>query len=204
MRHKQIHPSTNHEALILVEGETEIEFYGLIAERFLKGKKKTTRNLGGTFNINLKVADRILQFHQTHPDNTFDVYVCVDQERPGYPIINPDVVRTLLEENKKWMGSDKLKELRPVIVVLMIESLFFIDIDGIYKYLKAPKSKRNPKKFSNFRQLTHRDLKTLFESFDNYYHKGARCKEFVASLDIKKIVATAEELSEFISNVKGS
>lgn len=190
--------STCHEALILVEGETEVEFYSAFAERFFKGHRKSIRNLKGNFNINTKVADKVLQYHLQHPGNTFDVYVCIDQERIGVPAINPDLIVTALNGHKDFDGS-KLKRLFPVIAVLMQESLFFIDMDGLYKYLRAPRQKRNSRKFTNFRSLTHRDLSALFESFDKYYYKGHRCEGLVASLDLNKIAAKAEELTNFIN-----
>ena len=75
----------------------------------------------------------------------------------------------------------------------MLESLFFIDIDGIYKFVRAKKSLRKPSKYRNYRKLTHCDLSAVFKQFGHEYHKGVRCKGLVAALDLEKI-ATANEL----------
>jgi hypothetical protein len=195
--------STYHEALILVEGETELEFYSAFADRFFKGTKKTIRNLKGNFNINTKVADKIVQYHHAHPSDTFDVYVCIDQERIGVPAVNPQLIRNELNQRKDF-DSTKFGKFVPVIAVLMMESLFFIDMNGLYKYLRAPKKKQNAKKFSHFRTLTHKDLSTLFAAFDKQYHKGSKCEGLIASLDLGKIAAKAEELTVFLKHIQAA
>lgn len=193
MTKKKVAPKKGkHVSLILVEGDTEMEFYKAIADDHLNATPKIIKNMHGNFNILTKVLDASKTYSDKNPTDTFDVYVCIDQDRIGEPAINE---KTLQEELKKIRGH---KTLTCVIAILVIESLFFIDIDGIYAHLRANKNKRKPKKYINYRKLTDRDLKVLFKSFGGLYQKGHYCRSLISSLNIKKIVNTADELINFI------
>ena len=185
---------TKHVSLILVEGDTELEFYKLIAASFLNRTNRKIENLHGNFNIHKKILDKAKRFSDSYANDTFDVYVCIDQDRIGTPALNE---KYLLNELKRIRGFNVLNT---VIAVLMIESIFFIDIDGIYKFLRAETKRRNPKKYSQYRKLTCRDLSKLFRQFRCVYHKGARCNGLVNSLNIEKISNTADEIKEFIKS----
>jgi len=187
--------NSKHTALLLVEGETEVEFYNYLADKKFSAVPKKIKNLKGNFNINRKIVDAALSFSRSNPDKTFDVYVCVDQERIGSPPFNHTYVIGELQK----LSSFRL--LHPIIAVLMIESIFFIDIDGIYKFLRAKTSLRNPKKYTNFRVLRHQELSKLFKSFNNNYSKGIKCQGFVSCLNIDKISKYAEEISQLIDLV---
>ncbi|HED32817.1 MAG TPA: DUF4276 family protein [Gammaproteobacteria bacterium] len=189
---KAMPKKARHTSLILVEGATEMEFYKAIADNCLNKAPRIFKDLRGNFNIHTKVLDASTSHSDRHPDDTFDVYVCIDQDRIGEPVINRE---TLNRELARIRG---FKTLTCVIAVLVIESLFFIDIDGIYAFLRAPHNKRKPKKYSEYRALTDRDLKALFKSFDKIYQKGHHCKSLVSSLNIKKIIDEADELKQFI------
>jgi len=179
---KATHKKIKHTSIILVEGATEMEFYKAIADKYLNNTPRAIKDLRGNFNIHAKVLDASKTHSDRHPGNTFDVYVCIDQDRIGEPAINREALH---RELKKIKG---FKNLTCVIAVLVIESLFFIDINGIYTFLRAPHNKRKPKKYSEYRTLTDRDLKKLFKSFDKLYQKGHHCKTLVSSLNIKKII----------------
>lgn len=174
--------------LILVEGETELEFIGSIAGQFFPRHPKTIRNLRGNFNINAKVVDKILGFSNQHPHLTFSVCVCIDQERIGVPPLDITQIKT---ELARYSLTPKIV---PVIALLMTESLLFADIEGIYAFLRASHSKRKPRNFDNFRRLTHHDLQRLFRQFGKQYVKGHRVENFVSKLNIKKIVSRCDEL----------
>jgi len=183
-------------ALILLEGETEEEFFKALANKYLGGVPKTFRNMKGNFNINNKIVDKIIQFSNEHPDQEFDVYICVDQEREGDPIYNEKYVTQEIE------GITTCLETNDVVANIMIESLFFIDMGGLYKFLRTPNKKRNPKKYSNFRRLTHKDLTALFRQNNKMYHKGRRCQSLVENLDLDKIRKTAKEVDFFVTQLK--
>lgn len=184
-----------HISLLLVEGETEEEFYSALGKLKLNGVPKKIKNLKGNFNINNKILDASLQFSSNNPNDTFDVYVCIDQERIGTPPYNKDFVLSHLKQNANF------NSLHDVIATLMIESLFFIDIESIYAFLRAKKTLREKKKFTNFRKLTHHDLSNLFKRFNKTYYKGIRSEGFISSLDIDKISNTANELEYLITNL---
>jgi hypothetical protein len=185
-----------HVAILLVEGETDYEFYKLISELKFQHIPKKIINLKGNFNINKKIIDKVVRYNQNHPNDTFDVYICIDQEKNGVPPFDRDFVQEELEK------IDSFKKLYPIIAVLMIESLFFIDIDGIYKHLKARRTLRNKNKFRNFRKLTHRDLSVLFQKFGRHYYKGIRCQGLVKNLDIDLISSKANEILTLINTVQ--
>jgi hypothetical protein len=175
-----------HVALLLVEGETEEELFSELTRKFHRSKPKKIKNLRGNFSVNRKIVDAAVSYANNNPTNTFDVYVCIDQERIGCPAYN-----------HQWCEAELKKEPRcrrliPVIAILMIESLFFLDIDGVYKFLRAPHNQRNPKKYANFRGLTHVHLSELFRSHGKRYCKGRRCENFVANLDLSKLRQAAE------------
>ncbi len=184
-----------HYALILLEGETEEEFYKLLSEKYLDGVPKRFKQMHGNFNVNKKILDGIQSFSIDHPASTFDVYLCLDQDRRGSPVYNR---RCVLEE---IVDIENCLAINDVIAELMIESLFFIDIDGLYKFLRAKKTKRNPRKFSNFRIQTHRELDKLFQQFGKTYIKGHKVESLVQSIDLEKISSTAEEISSFLAQV---
>jgi hypothetical protein len=183
-------------ALILVEGETEMEFIGRIAEAYFPHCPKSMKNLFGNFSINRKILDKAVQFAENNPDKLFKILVCIDQERRGVPAIN---VGMIVEE----LRTRKINaEVIPIIATLMTESLFFADIEGIYVFLRAPHAKRNPDKYSNFRALTHVDLSKLFRQFDKRYRKGKRVENFVHNLDLEKLIGRCEELRTLIAHCR--
>jgi len=106
-------------ALILVEGETEEEFYSLLVNQHCRSHPKQVKNLHGNFNINNKIVDASIHYTNNNPDREFDVYVCIDQERLGYPAYNHALCMSELNKHPKF------KRLIPVVAVLMCESLFF-------------------------------------------------------------------------------
>lgn len=188
-----------HTALLLVEGFTEVEFYNSLADKKFKSVTKKIKNLEGNFNINAKIIDAAYNFSQQNDDSNFDVYVCVDQERVGSPPFNYEYVVSEIQKLERF------KTLHPVIANIMIESLFFIDIDGIYNFLRAKHSTRNPKKYTNFRILRHQDLSKVFKTYGSSYSKGKKCQGLVNSLDLEKIIKAASEISSLIElvNSKG-
>ena len=184
-----------HVALILVEGETEEEFYKNICNKKFRRIPKKIKNLKGNFNINKKIVDKAYKYSIDNPNDTFDVYVCIDQETLGVPAFNNKLVESELKKLENF------KMLYPTIAVLMIESLFFVDINGLYKFLRAKNTLRNPKKYQNFRSLRHQDLSKLFKQFNKTYYKGIRCQNLASSLDINMIINQAKEISMFVVTI---
>jgi hypothetical protein len=182
-------------ALLLVEGDTEEEFFGQLGAIFFRTASKQLKNLKGNFNLDGKVADAAVTFAQRHPTELFDVYVCVDKEKPTARSFSAAKVEPVLRRLPNF------GIVMPIIAILMTESLFFADIDGIYRFLRTPKSRRTPKKFLNFRRFRHQDLSQVFKQSSKIYIKGVRCKGFIAALDLKKIAQRAPELQRLIASV---
>lgn len=179
-------------ALILVEGETELEFFTLLGQRYFRTYPRTFRNLRGNWNLNAKIIEKVLQFHRNHPGTKFFTCVCFDQERTNTPPFNAAYIRTELSTNGVSTA------VIPIIAVLTVESLFFADIDGVYRHLRAPAAKRNPRKYAQFRKFTHIELAALFRQFGKQYIKGHRVESFVSKLDLEKISERCDELQLLI------
>lgn len=182
-------------ALLLVEGETEEEFYEAFCERFLKNCSKKVVNLHGNWNINKKIVEASSRFADNHANTDFDVYVCIDQERIGAPAFDCEFVKIHLNQISTF------GRVFGIVATLTIESLFFLDIHGIYSHLRAQHSRRNPGKYKSFRSFTHLDLTKLFKQFGKQYQKGYRCRGLVQSLDLKKLLA-ASELKLLLAHVR--
>lgn len=182
-------------ALILVEGETEEEYYSRLIRNHCPKVPKKVINLIGNFNINNKIIEAGHKFARNHPLSAFDVFVCIDQERLGAPAYNHNYCTA---ELKKCQYFGKIVS---VVTTLMTESIFFLDIEGIYAFLRAPQAQRKPQNFRNYRQLTHHDLSRLFKAHNKTYRKGRRCGNFLDHLDLDKTL-NAEEISGLISGMK--
>lgn len=185
-----------NEYLFLVEGETEIEFYSALLSCAFPCLPKKIKNLKGNFNINNKILDKCFDFASVNEKVDFEVFICIDRERTEQPPYNKTLVNSRLRE------ITRLKGVHEVIAVLMIESLFFIDIEGIYKYLGTKRTLRNNRKYSNFRKLTHSDLNALFKQSEKTYIKGRKSSGLINSLNLNKIVSKAEELQNLIYVLK--
>lgn len=83
-----------------------------------------------------------------------------------------------------------------------IESWFFYDIEGIYRFLRAKRSQRTTSKYSNPTNLCKKDLQRLFARFDNVYTPGRRAEHVIRSLNIRRIVSGCTNLSEGIERIK--
>lgn len=88
-----------------------------------------------------------------------------------------------------------------IIATTMIESWFFYDIEGIYKFLRVPRARRNPKKYKPPEKFTHIDLSTLFKQNGKSYIKGERCAGFINALDLKKIYLNCQELKSGLDKI---
>ena len=181
----------------LYEGYTEIEFYDkLFTEIKLDGnlpiKKK---NLGGTFNLNSKVADRIDAYLQ-NPKHSHVKYLTVVVAYDRECLREEQAVLLNAELVKNKINDRRLKVIHEIIATQMVESWFFIDLDGIYEFLKAPEQKRKPHKYQNHEKFRHEDLHQLFQGIDKYkrYHKGVKCEDLVKHLDVIKIYHQCEDL----------
>jgi hypothetical protein len=188
-------------ALIFVEGDTEEEFYQVVCDGYLGGVRKKVLNLGGNFNIHKKVLDKTFYFLDKHPKSMVRVYCCIDRESRDH---NPPLdVDFLIETINKKPGKRRILSVDKIIATQMIESWFFHDIEGIYKFLSIPKSLRKYHKFRVVEKLTHIDLSNLFRRSGKVYIKGKRSHNFINHLDINKIFGACGELQEGVNLISG-
>jgi hypothetical protein len=184
-------------SLLLVEGPTEVVFYEKIKELFLKSTK--IEHLEGNFNINKKVLQKTLN---KNSDRLVRVYCCVDREsRYGkVPGLDLKLIRnTVVKKNR-----NNVLSVDRIIATKMLESWFFYDMPGIYKYLKTPRAKRTIDKFMPPEKNDWRVLDRLYKQNGKlHYMKGFKAEGIVKSLDIPKIYNSCKELKDGVDLING-
>jgi len=180
-------------ALIFVEGDTEKEFYTKLAESYLHGISKAIINLHGIYNVHRNVLGKTEAFLHQHSDVTVRIYCCIDRESRDYnPPLDIDDLRSTLKEQRDF---SRVLSADAIIATQMIESWFFYDIEGVYKFLKVPRNLRSSTKFTPPEKFTHLDLSKLFARFGKTYIKGRKCANFINNLDLGKIYGSCNELT---------
>jgi len=209
---KVIHPVS----LLVYEGETEEIFYPIVREKYLRRLRYDHSCIKGQGRTNLQIINAAITFCLNNPSEYLRVYSCIDTERGKQGIVPFDInyVRSQIADMEKTrivnnLGIKKVRQIKRQILSITaiqadpdIESWFFYDIEGIYKFLRAPKSKRNIKKYTTPSQFGKKDLKRLFRQFDNQYREGQRARNFIESLNMDKIVAGCTELREGIELIR--
>lgn len=188
--------------LLLYEGDTEGEFYRRVIRLRIPDRKIriTYDNLKGiTTNINKKVLGKILKHLSNNKhENRINVFVAIDREGDRTiesPLDIAKLMATLAEE------TNRVAEVIEIIATQDIESWFFIDIEGIYSYLKVPVTQRNPAKYQNTEAFNNRNLSNLFRAYNRVYMKGKSVADFVEHLDMDKIYNECQELREGIEKM---
>lgn len=187
-------------SLLVLEGDTEQVFYSIVRDRFLKGVRLELRDIKGRGNVNKDVLREIYKYIYNNRDDLVRAYCCVDTERQKRTA-TPFELDFIREQVK----IRKLSHVLSVDVILAdpeIESWFFYDIEGIYKFLGAKTSQRNVKKYSNPKNLCKGDLQELFHRFGKEYLPGKRAMNFINHLNIEEIVSKCNELREGIELIQ--
>ena len=185
-------------ALIYVEGDTEVEFFKKLFWGYLGRRPRKTYNLRGNFNIYNKILDKTLNFLTNRSSVQVRIYCFIDREsRDQNPPLSISVLRSRIKEIPELKKAVLTADL--ILATRMIESWFFYDIDGIYKFLKTPRHKRNPRKYRPVEKFSADDLSQLFVRYGKVYIKGKGCRNFVDHLDLEKIFNACDELNEGIN-----
>ena len=187
-------------SLLLVEGETDELFYKRIKNELCVGSRVTTQNLYGLFNINKKIINKIVDYTKHHEDEMIRVYCCLDRESRDSKVPEFDIKK--ITKYVKNENIRKIQSINSIIATQQIESWFLYDIDGIYKLLKVPSTKRKPKAFQPPEKFGYKHLQRLFERYNRTYTKGKRAENFINQLDINKIVSNCKELREGIELIQ--
>jgi hypothetical protein len=183
-------------SFLLAEGSTDEIFYNKVKVSHLRDCRATIRELHGLRNINAKVIDQIVGYIQAHKDEVIRVYCCLDRESRYGEVPGFDIKK--VEKYIKDCNLTSVLSIDLITATQQIESWFFYDIEGIYVYLKVPKSKRSLNAFRPPEKCGYRDLQRLFERYGKTYTKGKRAESFINKLDVDKIVCTCKELREGI------
>lgn len=179
-------------ALLFVEGDTEEEFYKYLLTSYLPNAPKAIVNLHGNSNIHRKILSGADVFLQKHKDCFVRIYCCIDREsRDHNPPLDIDALRDSLRADRDF---SRVLSADTIIATQMIESWYFHDIGGIFKFLKVPHSERNPAKFAPPEKFTHIHLARLFERYGKVYIKGRKSANFINHLDLEKIHNDCAEL----------
>jgi len=194
--------TTEHKpgSLLLLEGDTEQIFYSIIRDEYLKNIKVALRNIHGQGNINKDILSEIFKYSHSNPQDIFHVYCCMDTEenKTSATPLDIDLIRkTIVERNMRNVLS-----LNAILANPEIESWFFYDIEGIYKFLRVKKSLRKKGKFNNPKYLCKKDLKELFHRFEKEYVSGNRANNFIEKLNISRIISNCTELNHGLKLIK--
>jgi hypothetical protein len=146
------------------------------------------------------VLGEIFKYTYNNPADLVRVYCCSDTDRNKHrpaPLAIGLIRKTVKERNMQCVLS-----VDTILADSEIESWFFYDMEGIYGFLRAEKSRRNPRKYKNIQNLGKKDLRDLFAQFGSVYTPGERAKNFIENLDLAKIVTCCRELREGIDSIK--
>ncbi len=180
--------------LLMVEGDTDEIFYKRIKEIFFKNAKCKIINLEGNWSINSKVLDKAVVHLNDHPNIEFIICINIDRDsRSGKAPITMELIKNEL----KCFSNIKINNIRLFEAVQDIESWFFHDIHGIYKFLRFPRNKRNTKKYRPVEKLNHKDLSKLFKQAGKEYRKGYASENLINNLNVEIIRNNSIVLNEF-------
>ena len=187
-------------SLLVLEGDTEQVFYPSIRDKFLKGIRVELRNIKGRGNVNKDILSEIFKYMYVNRHDLVRAYCCVDTERDKQSATPLDL--ELISDKARGRGMNRLLSVDQILADPDIESWFFYDIDGIYRFLSAKKSQRNIKTYRNPQNLCKKDMQRLFLRFDKVYLPGRRATHFINSLDIEKIVSNCKVLFQGIQLIQ--
>jgi len=186
--------------LLVLEGYTEEVFYSIIRDTFLHAIRVELRNMKGRGNVNKDVLSEIYKYMYNNPNDLVRAYCCVDTERQRQSATPFDL--DLVRQEARDRQMKRVLSVDAILADPDIESWFFYDIEGIYKFLRAKKSQRTTNKYSNPTNLSKKDLQRLFARFEKVYTPGKRAERFIASLNIRRMLSCCTNLSEGIARIK--
>ncbi len=177
--------------IIITEGETDEEFYKSILAEIKKIKNEVFFNFNeikyicskSITKIHKKMLGKFKKEICSKKYNEYEKVVCFCYDSDVFETelnVNPPINRKKLREDFKNAGADKIIE---IVASKTIEDFFLYDIEGIKKYLKLGKNYKIPKEKSGLKILNK-----MFNDADKVYYKGEKVKDFINSLDKKKIL----------------
>jgi len=190
--------------LFLYEGYTEIEFYNRIFDIYLPKKKVRMYkyNLKGIGNnLNKKVKAKLEWFLSESikkHEKKIHVFCAFDREgtREVESLLNIEKLR-----QEYISKNSRILQFEEIIATQDIESWFFHDLDGIYKFLKVPAKKRTMK-IHDVEKVNNRILAQLFRKHNKiYYKRGQRVSGFIDNLNLQSIYNKSMDLKIGIQKI---
>ena len=195
--------------VIIVEGETEIEFYKIVREHIKSEKIKelgenhikknyrfeTPVNMQGIGNFQ---KNAIIQFNHIREKNDKDIsklakrgvnaafeyhiFLCIDTDVFEFQQ-NPPLNKEKLKKDLLEQG-EYVKEVSYIEAKKSIEDWFLEDLDGIKAFLNL---KSIPKGYKNF-STGAKKLDHIFKNAGKSYVKGSNVEGFVEKLNVPSII----------------
>lgn len=175
---------------IFVEGETEMEFYTKLVDYIKKQKgyrfhcEIEYKNLKGIGEFKRKLA------------NYFKNKICVDYKDYRHKVAlcyDTDVFKDTSLKTADWeiverklykYGADEIVHIR---ADRSIEDWFWLDLEGLRKYLKLPKDYRFKKRSG------YKNFVKLFDKAGKSYKKGKKCAGLINALSMETILVNIAE-----------
>lgn len=187
-------------SLLILEGYTEQIFYSIVRDKFLKGIRIKLRNIKGQGNINREILSEVYKYTYNNSDKLVRVYCCMDTHKNKLTATPFEL--ELIREKTIERKMNQVLSIEAILAKPEIESWFFYDIKGIYRFLRVRRTKRNEKKYNNPYKFGKLALQQLFERFNEEYMPGKRATHFISCLDMNRIVSGCKELREGIILIK--
>ena len=195
--------------VIIVEGDTEVEFYKLVKDHIKADKVK---ELGENYFKNHYAFEKIVNLHgignfQKDAKEQFDkirekndkkiskleeqgknvafeyhIFLCIDTDVFEYDK-NPPLDKEKLKKDLLNSGEDVV-EVSYIEAKKSIEDWFLDDLDGIKKFLKL---KSIPKGYKS-KSTGYEKLKHIFKNAGKSYVKGNKVEGFVKKLNVPSII----------------
>jgi hypothetical protein len=185
--------------IFMYEGDTEEEFYDLIFKAKLpKGSRLHFIHLCGFIKTNNKgVAHELYKYliNSNYLDeDCIHVFIAYDREGPVGTELNVNI--ELLR--KSFSDEKRVKSINQIVATQDLESWLFLDIDGIYSFLRTKKSDRASHKYKSHQSFNNKHLSQLFQQNEKHYQKGEKVAGFITKLNLEKIYSNCSELKDGI------
>lgn len=129
------------------------------------------------------------------------VYAFIDKEGARSDVSAFDATAILKALKYEKIKISNIKQIDKIEAIIMIESWFFHDLEGICKYINLEYTKTVKRNYSNTEILKSTHLSELFKKgkTKKHYKKGE--ESFLNSLDIEKIYNNCSDLRTGIQGI---
>ncbi|MFT8314006.1 MAG: hypothetical protein ABF633_07070 [Clostridium sp.] len=186
-------------AYIFYEGFTEEIFYKKVFRNYLNGIPNKTKNLESGTGINKEIANELYYFFSNKKNKNIDLYVYAFIDREG---TKNDLVEFDADAILKVLNKKQIKKIEKIEAIIMIESWFFYDLEGICNYIGLKLTDSLRRTYSNPERLTHKDLQGLFRKGTKRQHYIKGEKGFLEKLSIGKIYGNCTDLKTGIQMIR--